>query len=228
MKRPLIALLFLLAALPSFAWTPDADHRIAQKAAELGPPDLRLVIERFNDEYMRGVDLAVRDEGSEIHRAKLRARIEAETRAIAQMIRANKPMVQVVERLGILAHLVGDANNPFNHGADDAEKRADFAAYFERRMPRFPTIFYGIDQRFALAALLDRTFARTAKFVPLMAEEYTRGSAATFDDRSTAFGVASVCYSRAITDIANLQYIIWKEAGGNVRRMPQNVVVNGN
>ena len=228
MKRPLAALLFLLAALPVFAWTRNADHRIAQKAAELGPPDLRLVIERFNDAYMRGVDLAVADEGSEVHRAKLRARIEAETRAIAQMIRTNKPMEQVVERLGILAHLAGDANNPFSQGDDDAARRADFAAYFERRMSRFPTIFYGIDKRFALGSVLDRTFARTAKFVPLMTEEYTRGSAVTFDDRSTAFGIASVCYSRAITDIANLQYIIWKEAGGNVRRMPQNVVLNGN
>ena len=160
--------------------------------------------------------------------AKLRARIEAEVRGIAQLIRTNKPMLQAVEHLGILAHLVADANNPFNQGELDAEKRADFAAFFERRLARFPLVFYGIDQRFALSPYLDHTFARTAKFVPLMEEEYTRGSAATFDDRSTAFGVASVCYSRAITDIANLQYIIWKEAGGNVRRMPQHVVLNGN
>jgi hypothetical protein len=226
MKRPLLAILFLAAALPAFAWTRAADHRIASKGAELGPPDLRLVIERFNDSYMRGVDMALADEGSEIHRAKLRARIEAEARAIAMMIKTNKPMVQAVERLGILAHLVADANNPFHHGEDDAAKRADFARFFERRLDRFPTVFYGIDKQLALAPVLDRTFARTAKFVPLMAEEYTRGSAATFDDRSTAFGVASVCYSRAVTDIANLHYIIWKEAGGSVRRMPHTVVLN--
>src|SRR6185295_5487246 len=107
---------FLATALPALAWTPNADRRIALKAAELGPPDLRLVIERYNDAYLRGLDLAQADEGSEIHRAKLRARIEAEARAIAQMIRTNKPMVQAVERLRILAHLVGDANNPFHLG----------------------------------------------------------------------------------------------------------------
>src|SRR5436190_1852331 len=104
MKRALFPLLFL-AALPAAAWTSAADHRIALKGAELGPPDLRLVIDHFRDEYLRGVDLALSDEGSDIHRAKLRGRIEAESRAIALMIRTNKPMPQVVERLGILAHL---------------------------------------------------------------------------------------------------------------------------
>ena len=53
--------------------------------------------------------------------------------------------------------------------------------------------------------------------MPLIAEEYSRGNAASFDDRSTAFGVASVCYSHAISDMANLEFFIWKEAGGNVR-----------
>jgi hypothetical protein len=227
MNRLILASLFLATALPAAAWTRAAEHRIALKSAELGPPDLRLLIGAFNDEYLRGVDLALGDEGSEIHRGKLRERIEAESRAIVMMIRTNKPMVQVVERFGILAHLVGDANNPY-HLVDNAATRADFERYFERRMARFPTFFYGVDRRFDLRAYLDGTFARTRKFVGPMAEEYTRGTSATFDDRSTAFGVASVCYSHAVTDIVNLQYFIWKEAGGSVRKMPQSIVLNGN
>jgi hypothetical protein len=51
-----------------------------------------------------------------------------------------------------------------------------------------------------------------------MRGEYARGgNAAVFDDRSTAFGVASVSYSRAVTDLVNIYYYIWKEAGGDVR-----------
>ena len=34
---------------------------------------------------------------------------------------------------------------------------------------------------------------------------------------ATAFGVASISYSRAVTDVVNLYYFIWKEAGGDVR-----------
>ena len=214
MNRLALPLLAIAIAMPLHAWTPAADHRIALKGAELGPPDLRLVIDQFRDDYLRGVD-------APIDRSKLRPRIEAEARGIVQMIRTNKPMVLVVQRLGMLARLVGEANNP-------RQEDADFAQYFERRMPRFPTVFYGVDRRFALGSYLDRTFARTAKFGPLLDEEYTRGNSATFDDRSTAFGVASVCYSRAVTDVANLQVFIWKQAGGNVRNVPQSVVLNGN
>jgi len=54
-----------------------------------------------------------------------------------------------------------------------------------------------------------------------MTEEYFPGgeqqTSATFDDRSTAFGVASVSYSHAVTDIVNLYFYIWREAGGDVR-----------
>ena len=214
MKRLLFPLLFLAVAIPALAWTPAADHHIALRGAELGPPDLRLVIGQFRDEYLRGVDMP-------IDRAKLRPRIEAEARGIVQMIRTNKPMVLVVQRLGMLARLVSDANNPL-------QGDADFERYFELRLKRFPTVFYGVDRRFSLGSYLDRTFARTAKFAPLMSEEYTRGNSATFDDHSTAFGVASVCYSHAVTDVANLQVFIWKEAGGSVRNVPQSIVLNGN
>ena len=41
-------------------------------------------------------------------------------------------MSGVVARSGILSHLVGDANNPFHIGDDDAEERVDFEQYFER------------------------------------------------------------------------------------------------
>ena len=214
MKRSAFLLLFLTAAIPARAWTPAAEHRIAIKGADFGPPDLRLVIDQFRDEYLRGVDAPV-------DRAKVRPRIEAEARGIVQMIRTNKPMAVIVERLGMLARLVSEANNP--RGGD-----GDFERYFEMRMARFPTVFYGVDRRFTLGGYLDRTFARTAKLVPLMDEEYSRGTSATFDDRSTAFGVASVCYSHAVTDIANLQVYIWQQAGGNVRNVPQSVVLNGN
>jgi hypothetical protein len=217
MKRLAVALLFLSIALPSVAWTRAADQRIAAKSAGLAPEDLRLLINKFNDEYVRGIDDALATEGTDIHRRKLRERIVAQTHAIVTMIRTNQPMSGVVRQLGVLSHLVGDANNPFHIGDDDAEERADFEQYFERRLARFAPVFYGLDRNFVLSAYLDKIFARTTGYSPLMAEEYGRGNGATFDDRSTAFGVASVCYSHAITDDVNFYYFIWKTAGGSVR-----------
>ena len=226
-----IALLVLILPVRASAWTRASDERIAKKAAALAPPDLRMMIERFESEYKLGQQQAQADEGSATHHyfvlsreGRLRERIERETRGTIQAIRSGEPMNMVIQRLGVVAHLISDANNPFHVANDDprlSESHNDFEQYFERRMAKFPTVFYGLDPRFQLGTYLDRTFARSAKFYPLMREEYfrsgTRRTSAEFDDRSTAFGVASVSYSRAVTDLVNLYYYIWKEAGGDVR-----------
>ncbi len=216
-------LLLLLIPLTANAWTRTSDRQIGDRAAQLAPRDLRLVIARLHRQYLAGIDRALAEEGTDIHRAHLRERIEKETKTVVAMIRSNQPMAQVVFRLGMLSHLVGDANNPFHVQTDEElePSHSDFEDYFERRMERFPTVFYGLDSRFALSPYLERAFARTASFAPLMSEEYFRGGqrriSTEFDDRSTAFGVASICYSHAITDIVNLHYFIWREAGGDVR-----------
>lgn len=232
--------LLLLFALPLHAWTPAGDSKIARKAAALAPPDMRLLIEEFDGDFRAGLERAQAEEGGITHRygvadrdGKLREKIVAETNTIVSMIRKGDSMRSVVERLGGLAHFVADANNPFNVGAIDPAIRSsqtDYERFFENRLTRFPTVFYGLDPAFRLTPYLDRTFTRTAKFAPLLNEEYTRGgvrrSSSEFDDRSTAFGVASVCYSRAVTDLVNLYFHIWREAGGDVRA--ERVLRGGN
>lgn len=229
--RRLGFVLLVLFPLTASAWTRASDERIGKKAAALAPPDLRLLIERFESDYKRGIERAQAEETTDTHQylvlsrqGRLRERIERETRATIESVRKGDPMSLAVERLGVLVHLVADANNPFHVANDDprlAASHNDFETYFERRLSKFPTVFYGLEPRFELSRYLDKTFTRTAKFYPLVSEEYFRsGSRRTwteFDDRSTAFGVASICYSRAVTDLVNLYYFIWKEAGGDVR-----------
>lgn len=232
MRRVVLLLLFL--PITARAWTHASDQRIAKKAAALAPADLRLILERFEPEYLNGLAAAEADEGSANHHffvlsrsGKLRERIQRETFTTVAMIRKGDPMPSVAEHLGGLAHLVADANNPF-HTANTDERMTlvhdDFEQYFERRMARFPTFFYGLDPHFALDEFLDRTLSRSARFYPLMTEEYFPGgaqqSSASFDDRSTAFGVAAVSYSHAVTDIVNLYFYIWRQAGGDVRAAP--------
>jgi len=217
-------LLLFLFPITANAWTLTADYQIADRAAYLAPRDLNLVIKRFRKQYRAGIDYAIREEATDKHRAHLRERIEKEARGCIGMIHSNQPMAQVVARLGLLSHLVGDANNPFHGDIEEAleSSHSDFEFYFERRMARFPTVFYGLDARFALTPYLDRALKRTASFAPLMSEEYFRDgerrTSADFDDRSTAFGVASICYSHAITDLVNIYYYIWRESGGDVRQ----------
>ncbi len=229
--RVLAIVLLLVFPVTSSAWTRASDLRIAKKAAALAPPDLAMLIEKFDAEYQRGLERAQADEGTAAHqyfvlsrKGQLRERIERETRAAIDAVRKGEPMPVFIERLGALVHLIADANNPFHVANDNPRLSAsqnDYEQYFERRLAKFPTVFYGLDPNFRLSSYLDRTFARSAKFYPLVAEEYFRGgerrTSASFDDRSTAFGIASISYSRSVTDVVNLYYYIWKEAGGDVR-----------
>ena len=219
---PRIGIVLLIAILlphTASAWTRVADERIAKKGAALAPPDLRLILEKFDSEYRKGLDRGDAEEGEMHRRAQLRQRIERETRGVITMIRGNEPMHLVAERLGGIAHLIADANSPF-HVTGELGLKKDYEAYFERRMPKFPTVFYGLDPSLNFAKVLDKTFARSTRFYPLVAEEYTREPGGNFDDRSTAFGIASICYSRAVSDLVNVYYYIWREAGGDVRTAP--------
>ena len=201
MKRAALLIIFLVP-MTAGAWTRASDQRIAKKAAALAPSDLRTMIERYHSDYQKGLSRAIATNA-------LRNQIEAETNAAIAIVRTRKPMSDLVEHLGVLAHLVAEANTPA-HG--------DFEEYFEHRMTKFPTVFYGLDTNFDVQRYFDRTFNRTSRFHPLVESEYERAaSSQAFDDRSTAFGVASVCYSHAVTDLVNLYYYIWKEAGGDVR-----------
>jgi hypothetical protein len=204
MQRIIASLLLISCAATAQAWTAASDQRIASKATQLAPNDLRKLIEKFDKEYKDGLSRAAADEGSDVHsyfvlsrKGRLRDRIERETRFIVAMIRSGKPMGSVVMHLGALAHYVADANNPFHVADDDpnlAAEHEDYERYFESSMMKFPTVFYGLDPNFRLSPYLDETFSRTAKFYPLIDEEYFRfGEEHTsddFDDRSTAFGVA--------------------------------------
>ena len=64
-----------------------------------------------------------------------------------------------------------------------------------------------------IAALL-----RGRVLYPAIGREYARtgqiDGRALFDDRSTAFGVAAVSYSHALSDTANAYRFVWLRAGG--------------
>ena len=225
-----IALTLLLPSIAS-AWTPEAEDRIATRSSRLAPPDLKLVIEKFDDSYKAGVRRAAPPSECAKHRylvsrgkGELKALIEREVIEAITLMKTERQVGLFVEKLGTIAHLVADANNPF-HTEDSnpklRESQADFEAYLGRKVTSFPTVFYGLKINRDVSRYVDGIVRRSASHYPLLDEEYFRGgrrrTSWEFDDRSTAFGVASISYSRAVTDNVNLYYYIWREVGGDVR-----------
>ncbi len=231
-----------LDVAPAGAWTPAAQVAIADQAAALAPPDLAQLIWRHIDQFRRGAVDAYRDRDPMRHQGNADgtgrlARVVAEEadRAVA-MVRAHRAFSDVVYQLGRVSHYAADADNPLNASNADpheGEYFADFLYYMDSARPRFQPVFYGIDPGFAarggIVRLIDHSLQRSRDLYPLVGAEYRRVGAvdgrSLFDDRSTAFAVAALSFSHALSDVAAVLRDVWIRSGGYDPR--RELVVDG-
>jgi hypothetical protein len=220
----------LLASAPASAWTPDTQTAIAREAARLAPPDLARQIEKHKRTFEAGVLAPFQDTDPGRHRknadgsGSLDKVLYQEVDSTVSAIRAHRPFEEIVQRLGQVAHYVADANNPLaSAGTDPDEARyfLDYLRYAQSAEPRFPLVFYGVPPWFdnrGIKPILDAALRRGRAFYPMVGREYRKIGYASgvgrFDDRSTAFGVASVSFSHAVTDVSLVLRYIWLTSGG--------------
>lgn len=236
----------LALALPAAlqAWKPATQQAIALEAAALAPPDLRRQIERHQREYLRGAVAPLGETDALRHMKNadgsgtLDRTIASEIAAATQMLSNHRPFAEIVERLGRISHFVADANLPLNTNNSDPREGTyfrDFLEYADGARPRFALVFYGFGAEWRSARDLDAwtraTLTRGRRLYPSIGEEYRRIAAAGlsrgrdgFDDRSTAFAVAALSYSHAVSDVARALRHVWLSAGGfdPRRRLAQN------
>jgi hypothetical protein len=107
---------------------------------------------------------------------------------------------------------------------------ADFARYMESTEARLRPVFYGLRPELetapSLAPLMQEALERSRRFYPMVGREYRRfaniDGRRNFDDRSTAFGVAALAYSHAVTDVTEALRLIWLRSGGSdLRKIPR-------
>lgn len=203
---------------------------MGRQAARLAPPDLyRQLVKNhrsydvgLQDPFQRGHpdDRYLNRDGS--GRLDEAVRIAVDN-AIAA-IRAPRPFNEISYRLGIVAHYVALLNDPLATAASDpaeARYRADFARYAESASPRIQLVFYGFRPRVTerqVERVIADAFSRSRSFYPMVGREYRRvgfrSGVQAFDDRSTAYAVAALGQSHAVSDIAEVLRYIWLEAGG--------------
>lgn len=233
--------LILVFVLPgvAFAWTPATQLVIGREAAALAPPDLARQIHKHKRAFEEGVLAPFQDSDPGRHMknpdgsGSLDRVLLAEVQAAIEDIRQHRPFEQVVRRLGVISHYMADANNPLAASAADSEEGryfVDFLRYAETAEPRFPLVFYGVapdlERQRDVKPLLAQALRRGHELYPLVGLEYRRIDFASgrgrFDDRSSAFGVASLSFSHAVTDVAQALRYIWLVSGGADER--KNVV----
>jgi hypothetical protein len=229
------AVLLGLPAGAARAWTPRTQQTIAWEAARLAPPDLARQLTKHRARYLAGTLAPFDDSDPGRHRkdpdgtGSLDRALDEAVVAAAAAIRSHRSFDEIVFRMGVAAHYMADANNPLATSNEDAEAGryfVDFLRYAESAEPRFPLIFYGtkpgLERAPGVSALLADALRRGRELYPMIGLEYRKIDFASgldeFDDRSSAFGVASIAFSHAVTDVALVLRYIWLRAGGGDER----------
>jgi len=232
----LLAILFLVTCsltlpAPGTAWSEATRRDLALRTRALAPPDLARQLHRHEVEWFA----AMREGAPPASLAPDRAgsALAAAVDAVVEAIRGHRPMSEVTRRMGTLAVLAMELNDPLQPLAPDPHARRlapDFQRYVDSARGRFAPVFYGLDgtlaRRGGVERLAGSALGRSATLRTAIAREYERigqrSGRDAFDDRSTAFAVGAIAYSRALTDAVQLARHAWLRAGGGDRpgRLP--------
>ena len=223
--RALGLALALLAATPATAWSPLVQETIVRDSLRLAPPGLARQLHKHVGEMVAGAmepEAAVEaDAGASLEKALAR-----EVALAVAAIRAHEPFAVIAKRLGRVSHFASALANPLVSSDDDREEPryfTDFLTYVESARPRLAVVVYEweppVTQAAEVEGLARAALRRGRMHYPLLGAEYRRiefGSGARlFDDRSTAFGLAALAYSHAVTDSARLYRYVWLASGGH-------------
>ena len=228
----LAAGLALAGSGPAAGWSPEAQRAIATEASRLAPPDLARQLARHAKQLERGAVAPFEDSDPARHTKNedgsgaLDRALADETDSAIAALRDLRPFGEVVLRLGRVAHWAADLNNPLNASTADPDEGRyfrDFFLYADSARPRFAVVLYEnaavVSGRTGVDRLAERALERGRSFYPMVGREYRRigfgNGVRLFDDRSTAYGVAALAYSHAVSDAARLFRYVWLAGGGS-------------
>lgn len=247
--RSALCLLVSAAALAPAAWagepstwTPLVRQRIVMDALKVAPPALARLMIRHADSLMAGLDEAAAAAAHPQHAQPLADSPDGAAAALAQTSRwaasamdGHGRISAVIYRMGVVAHYAMDVSDPILSAPEGAGGgfTADFSRYLESNVDRFPVVFYGYpdlsaersDEPPEIADLAADGLAAAEKarsYFPHLSRAYAAsgGSSARFDVRSIPFGVASISYSRAVTNVARAWLHTWRCVRGDISGTP--------
>jgi hypothetical protein len=230
----LVALLLIASASPAFGWTASTRIVMIDDAIKLMPTSLRSVLEKRRSDVLRGMLEPLTREDTPPHRppwdgGSIETSVDAAARDLVAGVSTRVPFKDVARNFGVLAHFVADTGFPPGAaGAAGAPRYAHFAALCETRRPRFPFVFYGHgnaalskgDFKLFTLTILERARAEDVTLARAYAQAGSENNAAAFDDRSVPFAVASLSYSRTVTDIVQAWLTVWAQCHGDLGGTP--------
>lgn len=224
-----VLLLVLLAAASSIGWSARTTRHLAWSAVDFLPPDLARQVRRHHRRFDAGIErgLAAPPAWRAAQPGRLEEALVESTNQCVEGLERPIALEDLVERLGVLAVRVIDANDPLAVVHDDPKEirySQPYQAYVDSVLGRVRLVYYGRDHGLAsdgdLGGVIEAAFDRGRELYPFVGEEFfrtgTMRSWKALDDRSVAFGVAGVALSRGLTDFANICNWVWAGGGGYV------------
>ena len=233
----LIFVAFWPAALAQ-SWTDATRSRMIKDALKISPPALREVLQHYEKDLLRGMLDPSRHEEEEVHfqhadgkRGLAGFGIEKKSDDIRGMLARQAAFGSVTYEMGVLAHLVADVEFPLN--ASDADPREPlyrdaYRRYVERMLDRIPFVvdrepppaLEKNDIRGFVKDIARRAGKNYALIGPAFKDDGTPKSPSALDERSVPFGISSLSYSHATSDIAWIWRHLWASINGDMRGTP--------
>ncbi|MBN2054462.1 hypothetical protein JW905_06045 [bacterium] len=223
----IVLCLITMSVHPAGAWSPQTVLQISSDTNNFMPTSLQTLIQDRWTDLIRGITegTSFKTDYHELPQA-----IALRAGAASKLIDQRKPFSDVVYQLGFLAELIGRTTDPFRHpGVPTCDRKfvPSYERFVDDNLKHFRLIFPGFSSDVAaFSHLTHRGHAsekRAGEFVPSLINAYRERAAVdeevTFDQRSTPFGVAYLCYLRAVEDLANAWLVIWSTSGGNLTGM---------
>ena len=226
-------------AAPAWAWTEATRQRMVRDALKITPPALSTILQRYRKDLDRGMLEPSRREGEEVHiqhadgsKGLAAAAAETKEREVRAIVREKRSFRRFAYEMGALAHLVADVEFPLNASDADAREplyREAYRTYIEKNLDRIPFVLdragpadleRGDSLQGFLMAGARRAGAVYGLIGPSFKDDGTPARPEALDDRSVAFGIASVAYSHAVSDIVFVWRHVWTTINGDLSGTP--------
>jgi hypothetical protein len=237
-----IALAFVAAAVwitsasPAQAWPSTLRQPILRDARRLLPRSLAAVMSRREPAINEAADRLPNEITEAVADDLMTGRVgpgtitvvSRELDAILVLLRT-RHVGEGLVRLGALGRVAADMCDPaLTPGASTwpPQLSPEYYAFVEAQLPEIPLVLqdegmlqlrrHELPSRWQV--MLDESRARAADLPAAMVQGGRVVSYRTLDFRSPAFSVASLSYSRAVTSVAALWLVVWREARGDFGR----------
>lgn len=221
----------------SCGWPRKVERQVLTQATRLMPPSLQRLLRRHERALRQGAQDEKRRAPAALHAEDVEPgdgpaeRLAASLARISALLDGHAPMHQVAWEMGAASHLVSDLSNPFRTVPRDqqaAAYEARFLSYVEEQLPDLRIVFTSyehplLEQGETIA--FGRQLAATSRsYLEDLVGSFRRfddtGDPAYVDQRSIPFGVASLSFSRTVTDTARVWLRAWRQAHGDITGLP--------